>query len=56
MNQLHDELGKSQAVFVTDYMGLHAETLTQLRKSIKDAGGEYRVVKNTLLNLSRIHI
>jgi len=50
VNQLHDELGKSQAVFVTDYMGLNVEKLTQLRKSIKDAGGKYRVVKNTLLN------
>jgi large subunit ribosomal protein L10 len=50
VNQLHDELGKSQAVFITDYMGLNVEKLTQLRKNIKEAGGKYRVVKNTLLN------
>jgi large subunit ribosomal protein L10 len=50
IDQLHDELGKSQAVFVTDYTGLNVEKITQLRKSIKDAGGSYRVVKNTLLS------
>ncbi len=50
VNRLHDELGQSQAVFITDYMGLNVEKLTQLRKNIKDAGGKYRVVKNTLLN------
>ncbi len=49
INQLRDELGKSQAVFVTDYMGLNVEKITQLRKSVKDAGGNYKVVKNTLL-------
>lgn len=50
IDQLHDELERSQAVFVTDYMGLNVEKITQLRKSIKDAGGTYRVVKNTLLS------
>jgi large subunit ribosomal protein L10 len=49
VNQLRDELGKSQAVFVTDYMGLNVEKITQLRKSVKAAGGTYKVVKNTLL-------
>jgi len=50
IDQLHDELGKSQAVFITDYMGLNVEKITQLRKSIKESGGSYRVVKNTLLS------
>lgn len=46
---LHDELGKSQAVFVTDYMGLTVERITKLRREIKGVGGSYQVVKNTLL-------
>lgn len=50
VNRLHDELGQSQAVFVTDYKGLNVEKLTQLRKNIRDSGGKYQVVKNTLLN------
>ena len=49
VNPLRDELGKSQAVFVTDYMGLNVEKITRLRKSVKAAGGTYKVVKNTLL-------
>ena len=46
---LHDELEKSQAFFVTDYMGLTVEKITKLRRDIKGAGGSYQVVKNTLL-------
>jgi len=46
---LHDELEKSQAVFVTDYMGLTVERITKLRRDVKGAGGSYQVVKNTLL-------
>ncbi|HOS97689.1 MAG TPA: 50S ribosomal protein L10 [Deltaproteobacteria bacterium] len=46
---LHDELGKSQAVFVTDYMGLTVERITKLRRDVSGAGGSYQVVKNTLL-------
>ena len=49
IDQLRDELGRSQAVFVTDYMGLNVEKTTRLRKSVKAAGGTYKVVKNTLL-------
>lgn len=49
VKQLHNDLGESQAVFVTDYIGLNVEKITQLRKSITGAGGTYRVVKNTLL-------
>lgn len=46
---LHEELGASQAVFVTDYMGLSVEKITRLRREITGAGGSYQVVKNTLL-------
>ena len=46
---LHDELDKSQAIFVTDYMGMNVERITKLRRDISGAGGSYQVVKNTLL-------
>lgn len=46
---LHDELDRSRAVFVTDYMGLNVEKITKLRRDITGAGGSYQVVKNTLL-------
>jgi len=46
---LHDELDRSQAVFITDYMGLNVERITKLRRDITGADGSYQVVKNTLL-------
>jgi large subunit ribosomal protein L10 len=46
---LHEELEKSKAVFITDYMGLTVERITKLRREIKGVGGSYQVVKNTLL-------
>lgn len=49
VEQLHAELAQTQAVFVTDYMGLTVEEITQLRGSLKGVGGKYQVVKNTLL-------
>jgi large subunit ribosomal protein L10 len=49
VTQLHEDLGDSQAVFVTDYIGLNVEKITKLRKNIKGAGGTFKVVKNTLL-------
>ena len=49
VTQLHEDLGDSQAVFVTDYIGLNVEKITKLRKSVKREGGTFTVVKNTLL-------
>jgi large subunit ribosomal protein L10 len=52
VEKLHDELSKSGAVFITDYKGLTVEQVTQLRGGIRQAGGKYQVVKNTLLKLA----
>jgi large subunit ribosomal protein L10 len=52
VEKLHDDLNKSGAVFVTDYKGLTVEKITQLRDGIRQAGGKYQVVKNTLLKLA----
>lgn len=54
VQNLHEELGSSQAVFVTDYLGLDVEKITRLRREIKGAGGSYRVVKNTLLRRASV--
>jgi len=54
VKSLHHELGASQAVFLTDYQGLNVEKITQLRRSIRGAGGSYRVVKNTLLRRASV--
>lgn len=46
--QIREDLAASQAVFVTDYRGLTVAQLTRLRRKLREAGTEYRVVKNTL--------
>ena len=45
-------LKDSQAVFLTDFKGLKVNELSGLRRKIGEAGGEYRVVKNTLFRLA----
>lgn len=45
-------LKKSEAVFLTEYSGLTMPAFDELRKRIRDAGGEFHVVKNTLSKLA----
>ncbi len=44
-------VGSSIAV-VTDFKGMSVEELTRLRVKIREAGGEYYVVKNTLARIA----
>ncbi|MEA2101569.1 MAG: 50S ribosomal protein L10 [Thermodesulfobacteriota bacterium] len=46
---LHEELASSGVLFVTDYLGLNVEEITNLRKKVRESGGSFKVVKNTLL-------
>lgn len=41
-------LTKAEAVFFTEYSGLAMPAFDDLRKRIREAGGEFHVVKNTL--------
>lgn len=54
VKELHSELGASSAVYVTDPIGLDVAEVTKLRRSIKEADGKYRVVKNTLLRIASV--
>ncbi len=46
---IHEKLGGAEAVFVLDYRGLTVAEVNRLRKKLREANGELRVVKNTLL-------
>lgn len=50
VDELHEKFKKAQIVIATDYKGLNVESLTQLRKILREANIEYKVVKNTLLS------
>jgi large subunit ribosomal protein L10 len=43
-------LGQSSAAILTDFRGLNVRELAELRRKLREAGAEYKVVKNTLLH------
>ncbi len=45
---LAKDLAAPAAVFAFDYRGLKVEEVTELRRKIRESGGRYRVVKNTI--------
>ena len=45
---LNERLGSVGAVFAIDYRGLKVSEATEFRQKIRETGGSYRVVKNTL--------
>lgn len=42
----------SGALILTDYRGLSVSEITDLRRKLRQAGAEYKVVKNTLFRLA----
>ena len=46
--EVAEKLGAAEAVIVTEYRGLKVGQLAGLRRQLRDAGGEYKVYKNTL--------
>ena len=49
---LQEKLGRAEFNMLTDFKGLKVAEFTQLRRELKEAGGELAVVKNTLLKLA----
>ena len=52
VDELHEKLERSKATILTDYRGLKVTEITELRYKLKEAGIEYRVVKNSLTRLA----
>ena len=48
VNEVLQKLEKSKAVVLADYRGLNVQEVTELRKRLRKAGVEYKVIKNTL--------
>lgn len=47
--QYDEWLGKSQAIVFTEYIGMKMKDLDELRAKVREAGGEFHIVKNTLM-------
>jgi large subunit ribosomal protein L10 len=50
--RLKDLVGRSKAIAVVDYKGLKVNQATDLRRAIRQAGGQVVVTKNTLFSLA----
>jgi large subunit ribosomal protein L10 len=48
ITQYREWLNSSRAIILTEYTGLTVKNLEQLRQKMRDTGGEFHVVKNTL--------
>jgi large subunit ribosomal protein L10 len=46
--QYVDWLNRSQAMIMTEYVGLSMPQIDDLRKKVRETGGEFHIVKNTL--------
>ena len=49
VDEVREKLDNADAVIVTEYRGLTVGELADLRNSMRAAGGEYKVYKNTLV-------
>ncbi len=48
VEEIKERLGRVQCAVFTDYRGLDVAEVTELRKQLREAGVEYKVLKNTL--------
>ncbi|RMF93520.1 MAG: 50S ribosomal protein L10 [Candidatus Schekmanbacteria bacterium] len=52
VSELKQKFEESQLGIFADYRGLNVKQMTELRKKLKEAGSEMKVVKNTLARLA----
>lgn len=48
VSEIQQKFAISKSVILADYRGLNVTEVTELRKKLREAGVEYKVVKNTL--------
>ena len=52
VSELSEELKTANVGVLVSYVGITVDADTKLRKSLREAGCEYKVIKNTLLSLA----
>jgi large subunit ribosomal protein L10 len=52
VKEVRNRLDQASAAILTEYRGLTVKDLATLRRSLRDAGGEYRIYKNTLVRFA----
>jgi large subunit ribosomal protein L10 len=49
VEEIAEKLDRAKGVYVTDFQGMTVRSVSELRVRLRNAGVEYKVVKNTLL-------
>lgn len=52
VKEIKEKLEKSVSIVMVDYRGLDSEQVTELRSTLRKNGIDYKIYKNTLLNLA----
>ena len=52
VDEVRAKLEASSAAVLTEYRGLNVSATAELRRALRDAGGEYKVYKNTLVRFA----
>ena len=52
VDEVRAKLEASDAAVLTEYRGLNVSATADLRRALRDAGGEYKVYKNTLVRIA----
>ncbi len=52
VGEFSEKFAKAEAAFIADYQGISVEQITVLRDSLRTAGVEFRVLRNTLAKLA----
>ena len=52
VEEVRGRLSSANAALLTEYRGLKVDELARLRQAIREAGGEYKIYKNTLVRLA----
>jgi large subunit ribosomal protein L10 len=52
VSELKKKLKGAEAVFVCEYRGLTVAQATEVRRLVREAGGEVKVAKNTLVRIA----
>jgi large subunit ribosomal protein L10 len=52
VDEVREKFSGSNAAVLTEYRGLDVPAMAELRKSLRESGGEYKVYKNTLVRFA----
>lgn len=52
VEEIKENIEKSQAIVLVDYLGLDVDETSELRSKYREAGAEYKVYKNTMMRFA----